>query len=214
MADHNHHRCHQHPPSPCLLLGPSIVVRSSSSLPHFPLRSLSPPPSRSSSYLHRILFDCCVLSVFIFVRHHVISLLLLKILTSASATLLNPRHHLPTLSALALSSIWLLRASVTDSTDALSPPSSHHKRSVKSLLSLSPSLPLLLLSQLRCPLCQRRPSPPLLPLLLSSLLPRRRGQRPSAALHSPSLSSYLSRSSGSSPRWRRHRPTLKDLRPQ
>jgi hypothetical protein len=31
-------------------------------LPHFPLRSPSPLPSPSSSYLHRIMFDCCVLS--------------------------------------------------------------------------------------------------------------------------------------------------------
>jgi hypothetical protein len=84
---------------------PSIVVRSSSSFPHFPLRSPSPLPSPSSSYLHRILFDCCVLSVVVVVHCHVVYLLLLKILASAGATLLSPRHRLPTLSALALSSI-------------------------------------------------------------------------------------------------------------
>ncbi len=38
VADHNHHRRHQHPPSPRLLLHPSIVVRSSSFFTHFPLR--------------------------------------------------------------------------------------------------------------------------------------------------------------------------------
>ena len=56
-------------------------------------------------HLHRILFDCCVLSVIVVVRCRVVSLLLLKILASASATLLSPRHCLPTLSALALLSI-------------------------------------------------------------------------------------------------------------
>ena len=49
-ADHNQHRHHQHPPSPCLLLSPSIVVRSSSSFPHFPLRSLSPPTGFDPSW--------------------------------------------------------------------------------------------------------------------------------------------------------------------
>ncbi len=51
------------------------------------------------------MFDCCVLSVVVVVRSRVVSLLFLKILTSAGATLLSPRHHLPILSALALSSI-------------------------------------------------------------------------------------------------------------
>ena len=77
MADHNHNHHHQHPPSPCLLLCPSIGVRSSSFFPHFPLWSPSPPPSPSSSYLHRILFDCCVLSVIVVVHPCVVSSLLL-----------------------------------------------------------------------------------------------------------------------------------------
>jgi hypothetical protein len=59
----------------------------------------------SSSYLRRILFDCFVLSVVVVVRCRVVSLLILKILVSAGATPLSPRHRLPTLSALALSSI-------------------------------------------------------------------------------------------------------------
>ena len=40
---------------------PSIVVRSSSFFTHFPSRPMSP------SYLHRILFDCCVLTVVVVV---------------------------------------------------------------------------------------------------------------------------------------------------
>ena len=58
------------------------------------------------------------LSIVAFVRHRVDPLLLLNILASAGATLLSPRHRFPTLSVLTLSSISLLRASVTDSTDA------------------------------------------------------------------------------------------------
>ena len=38
VANNNHHRCHQHPQSPCLLLCPAIVMHSSSSFPHFPLQ--------------------------------------------------------------------------------------------------------------------------------------------------------------------------------
>ncbi len=105
VVAHNHHHRHQHPPSPCLLLHPSIVVRSSSSFPHFPLGSSSPSPSPSSSYLHRILFDCCVLPVIVVVRPRVVSLLLLKILASTGATLLSPHRRLSILSALAILSI-------------------------------------------------------------------------------------------------------------
>ena len=79
----------QHSP-PYSSPSPMWFVRSSSSFPHFPLRSPSPLPSPSSSYLHRILFDCCVLSVVVVVRCRVVSLLLLKILASAGATLLSP----------------------------------------------------------------------------------------------------------------------------
>jgi len=66
-------------------------MRSFSSFPpHFLLRSPSLPPSPSSSYLHRILFDCFVLLGIVIVRCRVVSLLILKILASAGATLLTP----------------------------------------------------------------------------------------------------------------------------
>jgi hypothetical protein len=43
VADHNHHHCHQNPPSPCLLLHPSIV-------------SCVPPPSSPIFCRGRVLF--------------------------------------------------------------------------------------------------------------------------------------------------------------
>ena len=94
------------PPLPCychafLLLLPPFSVADAS----FSVSSPSPHPSSCSSYLNCILFDWCVLLAVFIVRCHVVSLLLLKILDSASATLLSPRHRLLTLSALALSSI-------------------------------------------------------------------------------------------------------------
>jgi hypothetical protein len=84
-----------------LLLLPPFSVATASFLASSPL----PPLSPSSSYLHSIVFDCCVLLVVSIDCHCVVFLLLLKILTSAGATLLSPHHHLPTLSALALLSI-------------------------------------------------------------------------------------------------------------
>ena len=50
---------------------------------------------------------------------------------------------------------------MTDSTEGLSPPSMHHKRSVGSLSPPSSSSPSLQSLRLQCPLRQRRPSPPL-----------------------------------------------------
>jgi len=84
-----------------LLLLPPFSVATASFLASSPSSPLSP----SSSYLHGILFDCCVFLVVAIDCRCVVFLLLLKIFTSADATLLSPHHHLPTLSALALLSM-------------------------------------------------------------------------------------------------------------
>jgi hypothetical protein len=90
-----------------------------------------------------------------------------------------------------------------DLTDALSPPSTHHKRSVGSSPSLSPSSPSSRLSRLQCPLCRQRLSlPPPPPSSLSS-------QSAASPSPSPAPSPSPSRLSGSSHRWRRHRPPSK-----
>ena len=211
MADHNHHCHHQHPLSPRLLPCPSIVVRSSSFFPHFPLRSPLLPPSPSSPPTSTIF--CLILCV---VRR--CHCLLLCCLPSppqdhchTGATL----HRFPTLSALALSYIRLLHASAMDLMDTLllcrsitNVQSGHcHRRHHR---------------RRRCRRHHRRGSgvaapvstPPataaastaanVVVVFAPAPLP--------AALPLPSPSP--SRSSGSSPCWRRHRSALKDSRPQ
>ena len=92
---------------------------------------------------------------------------------------------------------------------ALSLPSTHQERSVRSSSSLSPSSPSSRSSRLRCPLHQeRQPLPPPPPPSLLSSLRHPCGQWPSTVSSSslPFPSPSPSRSSRSSPRWRRHRP--------
>ena len=140
-----------------LLLLPPFSVAAAS----FLMSSPSPSPSPSSSYLHNLFLVCCVLLVVVVVHRCVVSLLLLKILASADATLISPRHCLPTL-LLSCSLVYLIAACIRDRFDGRSFSSINASQTFSRVIVAA--------------------------VIIISSLPRRRRRWPPAALPLPSPS--------------------------